>query len=43
MNRLRAVVDTAEKAPEAPKGPTQEEVLIEIRDLIKQGQGLPKP
>lgn len=25
----------AEKAPEAPKGPTQEELLIEIRDLLK--------
>ena len=35
MNRLRTVVDTSEKAPEAPAGPTQEEVLIEIRDLLK--------
>lgn len=35
MNSLRARVDTAEKAPDAPKGPTQEEVLMEIRDLLK--------
>ena len=37
MNRLRTIVDTSEKAPEAPPGPTQEEVLIEIRDLLKAG------
>jgi large conductance mechanosensitive channel len=36
MNRLRTMVDTSEKAPEAPAGPTQEEVLIEIRDLLKE-------
>jgi large conductance mechanosensitive channel len=36
MNRLRAVVDTTEKEPDTPPGPTQEEVLIEIRDLLKQ-------
>jgi large conductance mechanosensitive channel len=35
MNRMRSMVDTSEKAPEAPAGPTQEEVLIEIRDLLK--------
>ena len=35
MNTLRATIDTGEKAPDAPKGPTQEEVLIEIRDLLK--------
>jgi large conductance mechanosensitive channel len=34
MNRLRSVVDTSEEAPEAP-GPTQEAVLIEIRDLLR--------
>ena len=34
MNRLRTMVDTTEKAPDAP-GPTQEEVLIEIRDLLR--------
>lgn len=27
-----------EPAPEAPKGPTQEELLAEIRDLLKQQQ-----
>ena len=35
MNRLRAVVATTEESPVAP-GPTQEEVLIEIRDLLEQ-------
>jgi large conductance mechanosensitive channel len=35
MNRLRTMVDTSEKPPEAPAGPTQEEVLLEIRDLLK--------
>jgi large conductance mechanosensitive channel len=35
MNKLRAVVDTSEKQPDAPAGPTQEEVLIEIRDLLR--------
>jgi large conductance mechanosensitive channel len=25
-----------EPAPEAPKGPTQEELLTEIRDLLKK-------
>lgn len=34
INRARAMVP-AEKAPEEPKGPTQEEVLIEIRDLLR--------
>jgi large conductance mechanosensitive channel len=42
MNRLRSMVDTGEKAPEAP-GPTQEEVLIEIRDLLKaRAEPLPR-
>ncbi len=35
MNKARAVVDTTEKAPDTPPGPTQEEVLIEIRDLLR--------
>ena len=35
MNRMRAMVETQEKSPETPKLPTQEEVLIEIRDLLK--------
>ena len=25
-------------APEPPKGPTQEELLAEIRDLLKEGK-----
>ncbi len=36
LNRARTLVDTTEKAPDAPQGPTQEEVLIEIRDLLKE-------
>ncbi len=35
LNTARTMVDTSEKEPEAPPGPTQEEVLIEIRDLLK--------
>ena len=35
LNNARAMVDTTEKAEDAPAGPTQEEVLIEIRDLLK--------
>jgi large conductance mechanosensitive channel len=43
MNRLRSMVDTTETAPEAP-GPTQEEVLIEIRDLLRaRAEPLPPP
>jgi large conductance mechanosensitive channel len=37
VNKARAAVETKEKEPDAPKGPTQEEVLIEIRDLIRDG------
>ena len=33
MNKLKK---KEEPAPEAPKGPTQEELLAEIRDLLKQ-------
>jgi large conductance mechanosensitive channel len=36
VNRARNMVPT-EKAPDDPKGPTQEEVLIEIRDLLRDG------
>ncbi len=36
VNKLRDSIDTAEKAPDAPKGPTQEELLGEIRDLLKK-------
>lgn len=35
MNSLRSMVNTTEKDTDAPAGPTQEEVLIEIRDLLK--------
>ncbi len=35
MNSLRSMVNTTEKDADAPAGPTQEEVLIEIRDLLK--------
>lgn len=30
-----------EPAPEAPKGPTQEELLAEIRDLLKESANVP--
>ena len=37
MNRLnRKKEDPTPAAPEAPKGPTQEELLAEIRDLLKK-------
>ncbi len=35
MNRLRTAVDTSEPPEETPRGPTQEEVLMEIRDLLR--------
>ena len=35
MNRLMREKE-AEKKPEPPKGPTQEELLTEIRDLLKK-------
>jgi large conductance mechanosensitive channel len=38
MNKMRSAIDTSEKAPDAPPGPTQEEVLLEIRDLLKARQ-----
>ncbi len=42
VNRLRAAVPVAEKTPDTPKGPTQEEVLIEIRDLLRdRAEALP--
>lgn len=43
VNSLRAAVDTSEKEPDAPAGPTQEELLSEIRDLLKQGAQPPAP
>ena len=35
MNKLNKKKEEA-PAPEAPKGPTQEELLAEIRDLLKK-------
>lgn len=35
MNQLRARVLTSEPTTETPRGPTQEEVLMEIRDLLR--------
>ena len=44
MNKARTLVDTTEKTAEAPPGPTQEEVLIEIRDLLRtRAEALPPP
>lgn len=34
VNRVRGMVDTTEKPTDAPPGPTQEELLIQIRDLL---------
>jgi large conductance mechanosensitive channel len=37
MNKLnRKKEEPAPAEPEAPKGPTQEELLAEIRDLLKK-------
>jgi large conductance mechanosensitive channel len=35
INRARALADTGEKPEEAAAAPTQEEVLIEIRDILR--------
>ena len=35
VNALRDSIDTSEKDQDAPKGPTQEELLSEIRDLLR--------
>ncbi|HRO10735.1 large-conductance mechanosensitive channel protein MscL [Amaricoccus sp.] len=44
VNRVRAMVDTSEKPQETPAGPTQEEVLIEIRDILRdRAAPLPPP
>jgi large conductance mechanosensitive channel len=43
LNTARNMVPI-EKTPDEPKGPTQEEVLIEIRDLLKaRAESLPPP
>ena len=36
INKLNKKKEEPAPAPEAPKGPTQEELLAEIRDLLKQ-------
>ncbi len=36
MSNLKKKEEEAAPAPEEPKGPTQEELLAEIRDLLKQ-------
>ena len=36
INRLNRKKEEPAPEPEAPKGPTQEELLAEIRDLLKQ-------
>lgn len=41
MNRLRERVSTEKKTSDTPKGPTQEEVLMEIRDLLRDRPALP--
>ncbi|MEM7661197.1 MAG: large conductance mechanosensitive channel protein MscL [Pseudomonadota bacterium] len=33
-NAMKAMEEEEEPAPEEPKGPTQEELLVEIRDLL---------
>ena len=42
VNRVRSAVDTSEKAPAEAPLPTQEEVLIEIRDILRD-RPLPPP
>ncbi len=39
LNRLKKKEETP--APELPKGPTQEELLAEIRDLLKESATVP--
>ena len=36
INKLNRKKEEPAPAPEAPKGPTQEELLAEIRDMLKQ-------
>ena len=38
MNHLQRKKEEEAPKPEAPKGPTQEELLTEIRDLLKEGR-----
>jgi large conductance mechanosensitive channel len=36
INKLNRKKEEPAPAPEEPKGPTQEELLAEIRDLLKE-------
>jgi large conductance mechanosensitive channel len=36
INKLNRKKEAPAPEPEAPKGPTQEELLAEIRDLLKK-------
>jgi large conductance mechanosensitive channel len=37
VNKLRAVTLTTEKTEDAPAGPSQEELLMQIRDILRDG------
>ena len=40
VNRIKdSAVRKGEAVPSAPKGPTQEELLLQIRDLLAGGRG----
>ena len=39
VNRARTMVETPAEAEAAPAGPTQEELLVQIRDLLAKQQG----
>ncbi|CAN5775768.1 large conductance mechanosensitive channel protein MscL [soil metagenome] len=39
VNRMRALTATTEKTEDAPALPTQEELLLQIRDLLREGSG----
>lgn len=41
INTLNKLKKKEEPAPEPPKGPTQEELLAEIRDLLKESAAVP--
>ena len=41
INTLNKLKKKEEPAPEPPKGPTQEELLAEIRDLLKESAVVP--
>jgi large conductance mechanosensitive channel len=43
INKARSAIDTSEKAADSAADPTQEEVLIEIRDLLRDRAGALPP